>query len=94
METQKRLFDDSMFKLEHVSDDKDTAESEKPRLVKLYARNESTWADDYSANCRLRQEFRVSFTILFLISNIIKVQLVMNICLLKSFKNFNIVLNF
>lgn len=59
-ETQKKLFDDSMFKLEHGENDKATAESEKPRLVKLYSRNESTWADDYTANCKLRKEFRVS----------------------------------
>lgn len=58
-ETQKRLFDDSMFKLEHGAEDINTAETEKPRLVKLFARNESTWGDDYTANSKLRQEFRV-----------------------------------
>lgn len=58
-ETQKRLFDDSMYKLEHGTEDKNTAESEKPRLVKLFARNEDTWADNYTANSKLRQEFRV-----------------------------------
>lgn len=59
-ETQKRLFDDSMFKLEHGSKDISTAESAKPRLLEIYNRNESVWADSYSANQRLRQVFRVS----------------------------------
>ncbi|XP_031334062.1 coiled-coil domain-containing protein 130 homolog [Photinus pyralis] len=57
-ETQKRLFDDSMFKLEHGTDDQNYAENAKTALVNLYNRNESTWADDYSANCMLRQAFR------------------------------------
>lgn len=59
-EIQKRLFDDSMFKLEHGEEDKNVAESEKPRLVKLFARNESTWGDDYTANSKLRSQFRVN----------------------------------
>lgn len=57
-ETQKRLFDDSMYKLEHGSNDKETAESEKPRLAKLFNRNEDTWADNYTANQKLRAAFR------------------------------------
>ncbi|XP_044756653.1 coiled-coil domain-containing protein 130 homolog [Coccinella septempunctata] len=57
-ETQKRLFDDSMFKLEHGSQDLSAAESAKPRLVQLFDRNESLWSDSYSANQRLRQVFR------------------------------------
>lgn len=61
-EVQKRLFDDSMFKLEHGAEDKNTAESEKPRLVKLFARNESIWGDDYTANSKLRDQFRVCFS--------------------------------
>lgn len=61
-ETQKRLFDDSMFNLEHGSDDQNTAESMKPRLVKLFNRNESIWNDDYTANCRLRSTFRVQWS--------------------------------
>lgn len=48
-----------MFKLEHGEEDKNIAESEKPRLVKLFARNESTWGDDYTANSMLRAQFRV-----------------------------------
>lgn len=58
-ETQKRLFDDSMYKLEHGTDDKNYAESAKPRIEKLYARNESAWADCYTANQKLRAIFRV-----------------------------------
>ncbi|XP_044261961.1 coiled-coil domain-containing protein 130 homolog isoform X2 [Tribolium madens] len=57
-ETQKRMFDDSMFKLEHGTEDKSSYESSKPRLIHLYNRNECTWADNYSANQRLRQIFR------------------------------------
>ncbi|KAL3276573.1 hypothetical protein HHI36_011947 [Cryptolaemus montrouzieri] len=58
-ETQKRLFDDSMFKLEHGSQDVKSAESAKPNLVQLFNRNESVWSDCYSANQALRQSFRI-----------------------------------
>lgn len=58
-EIQKRLFDDSMFKLEFGSKDKNVAESEKPRLVQLYNRNEDAWGDSYTANQKLRALFRV-----------------------------------
>lgn len=47
-----------MYKLEHGSNDKQTAESEKPRLAKLFHRNEDTWADNYTANQKLRAAFR------------------------------------
>ncbi|KAJ8960582.1 hypothetical protein NQ318_013871 [Aromia moschata] len=57
-ETQKRLFDDSMFKLEHGSEDKNSAESSKPKLARLFNRNEDVWADCYTANQKLRAEFR------------------------------------
>ncbi|CAH0553935.1 unnamed protein product [Brassicogethes aeneus] len=57
-ETQKRLFDDSMYKLEHGEEDKNTAESAKPRLVKLFNRSEAQWSDNYTANQKLRAEFR------------------------------------
>ncbi|KAF5273460.1 hypothetical protein FQA39_LY07477 [Lamprigera yunnana] len=57
-ETQKRLFDDSMFKLEHGTDDQNYAENAKTKLIELYNRNESTWNDNYSANCKLRSMFR------------------------------------
>lgn len=58
-EVQKRLFDDSMFKLEFGNNDQITADSEKPRIVQLYNRNEDTWADSYTANQKLRAMFRV-----------------------------------
>lgn len=58
-EVQKRLFDDSMFKLEFGNKDQSTADSEKPRIVQLYNRNEDTWADSYTANQKLRAMFRV-----------------------------------
>ncbi|XP_023026132.2 coiled-coil domain-containing protein 130 homolog [Leptinotarsa decemlineata] len=57
-ETQKRLFDDSMFKLEHGEEDQNIANSAKPRLAKLFNRNEDLWADSYTANQKLRAEFR------------------------------------
>lgn len=60
-ETQKKLFDDAMYKLEHGSDDKQAASDAKPRLAKLYNRNESLWNDDFAANQHLRNVFRVIF---------------------------------
>ncbi|XP_017782604.1 PREDICTED: coiled-coil domain-containing protein 130 homolog [Nicrophorus vespilloides] len=57
-ETQKKLFDDSMYKLEHGNADASIAESSKPRLVNLFNRNEDTWADNYTANQKLRAAFR------------------------------------
>ncbi|XP_049872761.1 coiled-coil domain-containing protein 130 homolog [Pectinophora gossypiella] len=57
-ETQKRLFDDAMFQLEHKTGDEDAAKQDKPRLGKLVGRNENVWKDDYEANCSLRRNFR------------------------------------
>lgn len=58
-ETQKRLFDDSMYKLEHGENDKNHADSMKPVLEKLYERNEFAWSDTFTANQKLRASFRV-----------------------------------
>ncbi|CAG5002567.1 unnamed protein product [Parnassius apollo] len=57
-ETQKRLFDDAMFRLEHKTSDESTSKQDKPRLGKLVGRNETVWKDDYEANCSLRRNFR------------------------------------
>ncbi|ENN72662.1 coiled-coil domain-containing protein 130 homolog [Dendroctonus ponderosae] len=57
-EVQKRLFDDKMYKLEHGAQDLNAMETAKPRLVKLFNRNEDAWADCYTANSKLRAEFR------------------------------------
>lgn len=57
------MFDDAMFKLEHKTGDVDIAKLEKPRLGRLVGRNESVWKDDYEANCSLRRNFRVCFTV-------------------------------
>ncbi|KAG6453905.1 coiled-coil domain-containing protein 130 homolog [Manduca sexta] len=57
-ETQMRLFDDAMFKLEHKKGDEDGAKLDKPRLGRLVGRNETVWKDDYEANCSLRRNFR------------------------------------
>ncbi|CAB3254274.1 unnamed protein product [Arctia plantaginis] len=57
-ETQKKLFDDAMFRLEHKTGDEDVAKLDKPRLGRLVGRNESVWKDDYEANCSLRRNFR------------------------------------
>ncbi|XP_037035861.1 LOW QUALITY PROTEIN: coiled-coil domain-containing protein 130 homolog [Bradysia coprophila] len=55
---QKKLFDDPMFKLEHVVSDLKTSDDAKPRLRQLYQRNDTTWSDNYEANSRLRATFR------------------------------------
>lgn len=57
-ETQRKLFDDSMYKLEHAAIDGKKADDAKPRLAHLYERNNSLWLDDYDANCQLRAAFR------------------------------------
>lgn len=56
---QKKLFDDPMFKLEHVVSDLKSSDEAKPRLRNLYQRNETVWSDNYEANSRLRATFRV-----------------------------------
>ncbi|XP_055839987.1 coiled-coil domain-containing protein 130 homolog [Episyrphus balteatus] len=57
-EVQKRLFDDPMYKLEHLAKDIKAGEDAKPVLEKLYERNENVWDDCYEANSKLRAEFR------------------------------------
>lgn len=57
-ETQRRMFDDAMFKLEHGAKDQKSAEDTKPVLSKLYQRNEDVWKDNFEANSKLRAEFR------------------------------------
>jgi hypothetical protein len=58
--TSKRLYDDAMFKLEHGYADKKQAGAVQPALAKLTAKRHKLWQDDYTANCLLRQQFRVS----------------------------------
>lgn len=57
-EVQHKLFDDPMYKLEHVANDTKKSEDAKPRLYNLYARNHDVWDDNYTANCKLRTAFR------------------------------------
>ncbi|XP_050678696.1 coiled-coil domain-containing protein 130 homolog isoform X2 [Leptidea sinapis] len=57
-ETQKKMFDDAMFRLEHKTGDEDTSKLDKSRLNKLVGRNDKVWNDDYEANCALRRNFR------------------------------------
>lgn len=57
-ETQRRMFDDAMFKLEHGAKDEKTAEDSKPVLSNLYKRNDDVWRDNFEANSKLRAEFR------------------------------------
>ncbi|XP_055918110.1 coiled-coil domain-containing protein 130 homolog [Eupeodes corollae] len=57
-EVQKRLFDDPMYKLEHLAKDIKSGEDAKPVLEKLFERNENVWDDCYEANSKLRAEFR------------------------------------
>ncbi|XP_022201451.1 coiled-coil domain-containing protein 130 homolog [Nilaparvata lugens] len=56
--TQRRLFDDAMFKLEHGRGDESTASKSTPALEKLKNSNESKWKDDFATNCALRAQFR------------------------------------
>lgn len=58
-DTQKRLFDDSMYKLEHGNKDESTAKRVAPVLGRLMNRNEEAWKDDFAANAALRSKFRV-----------------------------------
>lgn len=57
-ETQKKLFDDPMYKLEHQTKDTQAGEDAKPALEKLYTRNTDVWRDNYEANSMLRAQFR------------------------------------
>lgn len=68
-ETQRKLFDDAMYKLEHGAKDLKTAEDAKPVIGQLYRRNDDVWRDNFEANSRLRAEFRVSLFIYLFISN-------------------------
>ncbi|ETN60187.1 coiled-coil domain-containing protein 130 [Anopheles darlingi] len=57
-ETQRKLFDDAMFKLEHGAKDQKVGEEAKPVLGRLFQRNSSVWRDDFEANSQLRANFR------------------------------------
>ncbi|KAL5286821.1 CCDC130 family protein [Megaselia abdita] len=57
-ETQKKLFDDPMYKLEHQTKDAQAGDDAKPALEKLYMRNTDVWKDNYEANSMLRAQFR------------------------------------
>lgn len=63
-ETVKRLFDDAMFKLEHGTGDKEKSKKAASVIDKLVYRNDSKWRDDFSANCELRAQLRVSSLII------------------------------
>lgn len=57
-EVQRKLFDDPMYKLEHVAADLAKGSDSKPRLRNLYKRSLDVWEDDYAANFKLRAAFR------------------------------------
>lgn len=57
-EVQRRLFDDPMYKLEHVAADTQKGSDAKPRLAHLYKRSLDLWDDNYAANAKLRETFR------------------------------------
>lgn len=59
-ETQRRLFDDAMYKLEHGLKDQKTSEDVKPALCRLFQRNDDVWKDNFEANLKLRAQFRKS----------------------------------
>lgn len=57
-EVQRKLFDDPMYKLEHVAADLNKGSDSKPRLRNLYKRSLDVWEDNYAANFKLRAAFR------------------------------------
>lgn len=57
-EVQRKLFDDPMYKLEHVAADLQKGSDSKPRLRNLYKRSLDLWEDNYAANFKLRAAFR------------------------------------
>lgn len=65
-EAQRKMFDDPMYKLEHVAGDQQKSADAKPMLGNLYLRNEEVWADNYEANSKLRASFRVSKNLIFI----------------------------
>ncbi|XP_070503473.1 coiled-coil domain-containing protein 130 homolog [Chironomus tepperi] len=59
-ETQRRLFDDAMYKLEHGLKDQKASADAKPAICRLYQRNDDVWKDNFEANLKLRAQFRKS----------------------------------
>jgi coiled-coil domain-containing protein 130 len=57
-ETQRKLFDDAMFKLEHGVKDQKSAEDDKPVMSRLFKRNDDLWKDNFEVNMKLRAAFR------------------------------------
>ncbi|GLH13910.1 Coiled-coil domain-containing protein 130 homolog [Gryllus bimaculatus] len=58
--TQKRLFDDSMFKLEHGVKDETKAKTATSAARRLLVQRDQLWQDDFSANSALRAKFRAT----------------------------------
>lgn len=59
-ETQRRLFDDAMYKLEHGLKDQKSSEDAKPAICRLFQRNDDVWKDNFEANLKLRAQLRKS----------------------------------
>ena len=57
--TQKKLFQDAMYRLEHGSEDAAKMRSSAPSINKL-AQRQAQHRDDYALNKLARQKFRVS----------------------------------
>lgn len=57
---QKRLFDDSMFKLEHGVKDLTKAKTLTNATQQLLAQRDELWQDDFGANSALRAKFRAT----------------------------------
>lgn len=55
----RKLATDAMFSLEHTESDQQKGKTSVPLLRQLQLLRETCWEDDYSANCALRQKFRV-----------------------------------
>ncbi|KAK0175692.1 hypothetical protein PV327_009422 [Microctonus hyperodae] len=58
-ELSRRLYDDSMYKLEYGMDDKKKARGQESTLNRLIATNNAQWKDDYALNCAMRRSFRM-----------------------------------
>lgn len=54
----RRLYDDAMYKMEHVQSDTMKMSQSKMSLSKLMAKKEELWKDDYASGYKLRQRYR------------------------------------
>lgn len=65
-----------MYKLEHGIDDKKKARGQDSILNRLIATNDAQWKDDYTLNCTMRRDFRVTIVIYFYFNKYSKILIV------------------